>query len=49
MKKVNNPDYDVDFVITWVDGSDPKWLADRAKYVSNDETIDESRYRDWGV
>lgn len=39
---------DIDFVITWVDGSDPKWLADRAKYAPKDEKIDESRYRDWG-
>ena len=38
----------IDFVITWVDGSDPKWLTDRAKYVLEDERIDESRYRDWG-
>ena len=22
----------IDFVVTWVDGSDPAWLADRAKY-----------------
>lgn len=39
---------DIDFVITWVDGSDPKWLADRAKYAPKNEKIDESRYRDWG-
>jgi hypothetical protein len=39
---------DIDFVITWVDGSDPKWLADRAKYAPKGEKIDESRYRDWG-
>ena len=22
----------IDFVITWVDGSDPKWLAEKKKY-----------------
>lgn len=38
----------IDFVITWVDGSDSKWLADRAKYAPKGEKIDESRYRDWG-
>lgn len=38
----------IDFVITWVDGSDPKWLADRAKYAPKGDKIDESRFRDWG-
>lgn len=38
----------IDFVITWVDGSDPEWLAQRAEYspVSSDNR--EQRYRDWG-
>lgn len=39
---------DIDFVITWVDGSDPKWLKDRAKFLG-EEKIDEARYRDWGL
>ncbi|MBA5850029.1 stealth family protein [Clostridium sp. cel8] len=37
----------VDLVITWVDGSDKKWLADRKKYELN--TINECRYRDWNL
>lgn len=41
--------YPIDFVITWVDGSDPKWLADRAKYVTKSEKINECRFRDWGL
>lgn len=39
---------DIDFVITWVDGSDPKWLKDRAKFLG-EKNIDEARYRDWGL
>lgn len=37
----------VDFVITWVDGSDKNWVDDYNKYSSN--PIDECRYRDWGL
>lgn len=39
---------DIDFVITWVDGSDPEWLKDRAKFLG-EKDIDEARYRDWGL
>lgn len=41
---------DIDFVIAWVDGADPKWLKEKAKYdPSIDKTQDASniRYRDW--
>lgn len=43
---------DIDFVITWVDGSDPKWLAEKAmaKGLPVDENslaISANRYRDW--
>lgn len=39
-----------DFVIAWVDGNDPDWLAEKAKYdpnsdITNDNT--DARYRDW--
>ena len=41
----------IDFVIMWVDGSDPKWLEEKNKYL--DKKIDTSnainRYRDMGV
>lgn len=38
----------IDFVLTWVDGSDENWLRERGKY-SPDKGSDagESRYRDW--
>ena len=44
----------IDFVITWVDGSDPVWLAERAKYVSDSDTkrkdvAGSARYHDNGL
>ena len=41
--------YPIDFVITWVDNSDPKWLSDRSKYMPEGKKINECRYRDWGL
>lgn len=40
----------IDFVLLWVDGSDPVWLAEKAKYTpasNTDSTI--YRYRDWDL
>ncbi len=38
----------IDFVISWVDGSDPAWREEKNKYcVSSDEDAKEERYRDW--
>ena len=40
--------YPIDFVVTWVDGNDPVWQAEKAKYqvnVSNDDR--NIRYREW--
>lgn len=47
----------IDFVITWVDGSDPDWLEIRSPYLRDlKETnnldywnLSEARYRDWGL
>lgn len=41
----------IDFVITWVDPSDPKWKEDFKKYSSNPISADArlERYRDWGL
>ena len=41
---------DIDFVVLWVDGSDPKWQAERSKYQSRGprDSSSENRYRDWG-
>lgn len=39
---------EIDFVVTWVDGNDPAWRAERSKYkpgAGNDNR--EERYRDW--
>lgn len=42
---------DIDFVILWVDGSDPQWLAEKRKYLPPAEADSDSanRYRDWGL
>lgn len=37
----------IDFVIPWVDGSDPKWIEERNKY--GEEKIITSQYRDWDI
>ena len=43
----------IDFVITWVDSSDPKWQKDFQKYrlskPGNKESSGEIRYRDLGT
>lgn len=42
---------DIDFVVLWVDGSDPAWQAEKAKYqgtVLNDSNSS-NRFRDWGL
>lgn len=40
----------IDFVIPWVDGSDPLWIKEKSKYRSL-KRIDDApnRYRDWGT
>ena len=46
--------FPIDFVVTWVDGSDPIWREKKAKY---SETVDTSKksmnsvkaYREWGT
>ena len=43
---------DIDFVITWVDGSDPAWLREKAYCLNPDLPLDQidfrdTRYRDW--
>lgn len=38
----------IDFVVTWVDGSDPAWLGERARYTeAGDASIE--RFRDWDM
>ena len=42
---------EIDFVIPWVDGSDPEWLSEKARFQK--QTLDDSnsvnRFRDWGT
>lgn len=42
---------DIDFVILWVDGSDPEWLKEKNKYQNDrvNESNSVNRYRDWGL
>ena len=43
---------DVDFVVLWVDGSDPEWLKEKNKYQSaglEKASTDAKRFRDWDV
>ena len=39
--------YPIDFIITWVDGNDPEWQAQKAKYKGEKGDSRTSRYRDW--
>ena len=40
----------IDFVVPWVDGSDPAWRTQRAKYTGLGELdASEVRYRDMGI
>lgn len=45
-------DFDIDFVIPWVDGNDPKWIEEFNKYAPKDSRLSDSRnirYRDNGL
>lgn len=49
-KKLSLPDYPIDIVVPWVDGSDPNWQAERSKFrpeVQSDSS--DARYREWGL
>ena len=41
----------IDFVLLWVDGSDPQWLEEKNKYnpKGKDFSNDINRFRDWGI
>lgn len=42
----------IDFVVAWVDGSDPEWLAEKHKYDGSQAhwaNAGDQRYRDWGL
>lgn len=39
----------IDFVVTWVNGNDPEWIAEKAKYdpKMKDNSATANRFRDW--
>ena len=38
----------IDFVIMWVDSTDPEWIAKREKYISGvQDDVRVRRYRNW--
>lgn len=40
----------IDFVVTWVDGSDCAWRAEKARYSGKSQDDDSAeRYREWGL
>lgn len=45
--------YEIDFVVLWVDDSDPIWQAEykfwKHKILNTDVNLNNKRYRDWGV
>lgn len=54
MKDRRNDTEPIDFVITWVDGSDQAWLRQKSEHVgevlTNDsQSDDRARYEDWGL
>ena len=42
---------EIDFVILWVDGTDPEWRRSRLRFCPGDggNGADENRFRDWGL
>lgn len=41
----------IDFVVTWVDGNDPEWFAEKQQYQLNETGYSTAvnRFRDWGL
>lgn len=40
-------EYPIDFIITWVDGNDPVWQSEKAKYKGTSGDSRANRYREW--
>lgn len=52
MSKTTQQDFPIDFVLLWVDDSDPEWRALRNQYAPEKKFLideGEARYRDWGT
>lgn len=48
--KKHKEDYPIDFVVTWVDGSDPDWIKEKQKYSGQNKEQTQNtdaRFRDW--
>lgn len=51
-EKLADTGFPIDFVIPWVDGTDPEWQKEKAQYQGLDLSAADdraSRYRDWGM
>ena len=47
---MENKEEQIDFVVMWVDGNDPDWRKEKAKYeVNNNADGSIYRYRDWDL
>ena len=45
-----NSDNLIDFVVMWVDGSDPEWQKEKSKYKTDGTKANTvNRYRDWDI
>lgn len=40
---------DIDFVVTWVDGNDPEWRAQKNEYKGIKGDATDARFRDWDI
>ena len=51
MKSDNNTQHPIDFVVTWLDSTDPQWQKDYDNYKKDNlkADTDPSRFRDWGL
>ena len=43
--------FDIDFVVLWVDGNDPEWIAEKNRYLGDEAKTasSDNRFRDWGL
>ncbi len=39
----------IDFIVLWVDGNDPEWQKERAKYITDKKQGHVARFRDWDL
>lgn len=44
---MSSDNLDIDFIITWVDGNDPEWRAEKEKHIPEKGDSRNRRFRDW--